>query len=161
MALQKVPGDMIGTGGVVQVFHTTVSSSDSTTTSIPFDDTVPQNDEGKEFMTLAVTPKATTNKLRIDVVIIGSHSVSSDFMIAALFKDSDTSALRAAWERSDSAGGKTLAFTHFMDAGATSLTFKVRAGGFGAGTFTFNGTAGSRRLGLVAASSITVTEYAV
>ena len=46
--------------------------------------------------------------------------------------------------------------------GTTSATtFKIRAGGNGAGTWTFNGQSGARRYGGVEASSITITEIAV
>ena len=41
---------------------------------------------------------------------------------------------------------------------AATITFKVRAGANAAGTTTFNGTGGARRMGGVAASSITITE---
>lgn len=152
---------MLGAGAVVQVVNTMVSASGTTTTLIPIDDTIPQNTEGAEFMTLSITPKFASSKLKIEVVAIASHSTAGDFVIAALFKDSTANALAAAFERSDTSGGKTVAFTHYMDAGSVSATtFKVRIGGNSAGTTTFNGSSGSRRMGGVAASSITITEIA-
>jgi len=48
-----------------------------------------------------------------------------------------------------------------MTAGTTSATtFKFRVG-INSGTFTFNGYSGGRKLGGVAASSMTITEIAV
>lgn len=146
-------------GMVVQVANVMVGAMSTTTTLIPADDTIPQITEGAEFMTLAITPKSATNKLKIEVVLHASNSVAGDFVTAALFQDSTANALAAGLERSDSAGGKAVTFTHFMTAGSTSaMTFRVRAGGNAAGTVTFNGSAGARRMGGVMASSITITE---
>lgn len=149
----------VAAGAVVQVANVLVSTSTAGTTLIPADDTIPQITEGNEYMTLAFTPKAATNKLKIEVVLHGSHSVTSDYQSVALFQDAVANALTAAIDRVDSAGVREMVLTHFMTAGTTSaITFRVRAGGNSAGTFTFNGTGGSRRFGGVMTSSITVTE---
>lgn len=149
----------VAAGAVVQVVNVLSNAVATGTTPIPYDDTVPQNTEGNQYMTLAVTPKSATNKLKIEVVFFGSHSATGDFLSAALFQDSTAGALAAVGERSDSAGGMVLSFTHWMTAGTTSATtFKVRGGGHSASTTTFNGTGGARRFGGVAASSITITE---
>lgn len=150
---------LVDAGAVVQVGNVMAGASATGTALIPVDDTVPQSTEGDQYMSLAFTPKSATNKLRIDVVVLASSTATGDFITAALFKDSDAGALAAAFERNDTAGGKTITFTHFMTAGTTSaVTFKVRAGSNSAGTTTFNGNGGNRRFGGVAASSITVTE---
>jgi hypothetical protein len=48
---------------------------------------------------------------------------------------------------------------HYMAAGTTSeTTFKIRAGGSGAGTFTFNGAVGGRYFGGVGNAFLTITE---
>lgn len=151
-----------GTGGssvVVQVKNTQTGAVATGTTTIPADDTIPQNTEGTEFMTLAITPTSATNKLRIDVVLQGSTSVLTG-AIAALFQDTTANALAAIGV---TVPGNTytveLHFTHYMTAGTTSATtFKLRAGGSSASTFTFNGSSGGRLWGGVMASSITITE---
>ncbi len=152
----------VAAGAVVQVVNTIVSAVATGTTTLPYDDTIPQSSEGDQYMSLAITPKSATNKLKIDVVVIASSTATNDFLSAALFQDATAGALAAAVERHDSAGGKTITFTHFMTAGtASSTTFKVRVGAHSAGTTTFNGTGGARRFGGVAASSITITEVKV
>lgn len=161
MSYSTVPTNLIGAGGVVQVVNTQTGAVATGTTLIPVDDTIPQSTEGDQYMTLAITPKATTNKLKIDVVFIASSTATGDFITAALFQDSTANALAAAFERNDTAGGKTITFTHWMTAGTTSATtFKVRGGSNASGTTTFNGNGGNRRFGGVAASSITITEIA-
>ena len=129
------------------------------TTNMVWDDTIPQNDEGEEYMTLAITPTSATNKLRIDVVLNGSASGATANIVMALFQDSTVNALAAT--HSDHTGSDDpdqIVLTHFMTAGTTSATiFKIRAGST-SGDFTFNGSAGARKLGGVMASSITITE---
>jgi len=150
-------------GKIVQVVNTMVSSVATGTTTIPADDTIPQNTEGNEFMTLAITPTSATNKLEIDVTILLSLAGGAGRHIAALFQDSTADALAAVEERHSSGSEiETLTFKHYMTAGTTSpTTFKVRGGNGNAGTVTFNGASGTRRFGGVAASSITIREIEV
>ena len=151
-------------GGVVQVVNTTTGAVATGTTTMPQDDTIPQNSEGDEYMTLAITPKDATNKLKIDVVWHGSSGASSGIMVAGLFQDSTAGALASGSGGTHDAANdmQHIYFTHYMTAGtASETTFKVRVGFNASGTTTFNGAGGSRRLGGNFASSITITEIAV
>lgn len=148
-------------GDVVQVVNTQTGAVATGTTVLPSDDTIPQSTEGDQYMTLAITPKSATNKLKIEVVCNCTHSASNN-TTAALFKDSDPNALAAGTAFTGANWPNSISFTHYMDAGSTSaITFKVRAGGGGAGTTTFNGNGSARKLGGVMASSITITEIKV
>lgn len=157
---------MLPDGSVVQIVNTTVSAVDTTTTAIPFDDTIPRKTEGKEFMSLSITPKSATNKLKIEVVLQGSMGTGNGSRGAiALFQDDNPNALAAGYIQSigDNTGGGIPeghgVLIHYMDAGTTSATtFKVHAGNSSATTFTFNGSGGVRRFGGVCSSSITITE---
>lgn len=145
-------------GSVIQVVHAASGGVATGSTSLPHDDTIPQSGEGNEFMTLAITPSNASNKLKIDVVALLSHSVQGN-VIGALFQDSTANALAAARSFHSTSGPATLAFTHYMTAGTTSATtFKFRAGAAGGGTTTFNGDASNRLFGGVAASTMTITE---
>jgi hypothetical protein len=148
-------------GKTVQIVNTQTGAVATGTTAIPKDDSIPQKTEGDEYMTLAITPKSATNKLKIDVVVVGSVNGNAKPHGVALFQDDTAGALagvqgRGSYNAEDSA---VTSFTHYMTAGTTSeTTFKVRAGGDGT-AFTFNGYSGGTRLfGGVAASSITITE---
>lgn len=149
-----------GGGAVVQVKNTQTGAMATGSTAIPHDDTIPQNTEGNEVMTLAVTPTSATNKLKIEVVAFASVDVASRWLIGALFQDSSANAIAAGQTFNDTAtAGVAMTFTHYMTAGTTSATtFKVRLGSSGADQITFNGQNGARRLGGVMASSITITE---
>jgi hypothetical protein len=149
-------------GTVVQVVNTQDGAVATGTTTVPQDDTIPQNTEGTQFMSLAITPTSATNKLRIDVVFNYAYSVTSNFTVA-LFQDSTANALAAVGNVARNAGDLyNMNFTHYMTAGTTSsTTFKVRAGGQSAGTTTFNGASSARLYGGVMASSITISEIKV
>jgi hypothetical protein len=147
----------------IQVVNTTTGAVATGTTVMPNDDTIPQNTEGVEFMTLAITPTSATNKLKIDVVFCWSTTTDATCGVA-LFQDSTANALAAVQDFPHTAYAvvKPTVFTYYMTAGTTSsTTFKIRAGQDIAHTLTFNGVGGARRLGGVMASSITITEIKV
>lgn len=156
-----ITASKVDSGFVVQVVKTQTSAYISGTTQMPFDDTIPQNTEGNEFMTLAITPKSSTNILVIEVTAFLSSSVSNALSMA-LFQDSTADAIAATMgpriDISNAYGTGRL--VHTMVAGTTSsTTFKFRAGLAAAGTVAINGSSGARKYGGVSASSITITEY--
>lgn len=128
------------------------------TTVMPNDDTIPQNTEGDQYMTLAITPTNSSSTLTIQVIAQLNGGANQE-MIVALFQDSTAGALAAIADNLVSGEMRAMGLTHKMAAGTTSATtFKVRAGGSNAGTTTFNGNGGTRRFGGVCASSIVITE---
>jgi len=148
----------------VQTVTTTFSSVVSGSTQMVYDNTIPQNTEGAEFMTRAITPTSSANILEIEVKFWWSSS-SAAIMIGALFQDSTANAIAAG---SDAPYGPArfaqyYTLKHRMTAGATSsTTFKFRAGQNAAHTMTMNGgTTGGAVLGGVMLSSIKITEWKV
>jgi hypothetical protein len=150
----------VAAGFPVQVVGSDFSALATGTTLMNRDDTKPQNTEGDEYMTLAITPKATSHKLVIDAVFCGASSVNTD-MIVALFQDSTADAVAATIHRNVTSNGQvTIPLRHIMTAGTTSATtFKIRAGGTNAGTTSFNGNGGTRIFGGITLSSLTIWEY--
>jgi len=145
---------------VVQIVNTQTGAVATGTTAIPDDDTIPQNTEGDEYMTLAIAPKSATNKLKIDVVAYVAHTLGTA-ITCALFQDATAGALAAGQRDEDTPGNvlNPVVFSHYMVAGTTSATtFKIRMGGATGATTTFNGHSSARKLGGVIASSITITE---
>ena len=74
-------GTATGFGKVVQVVHVQDGASATGTTTHPIDDTIPQNTEGDEYLTLAITPTNASNKLLIEVSIHNSHTAISVIVI--------------------------------------------------------------------------------
>lgn len=131
------------------------------TTVMPYDDTIPQNTEGGEVVTVSITPAASGNRLIIDAIITYAPTAAGNISIA-LFQDSTAGAL-AASSRYIPAGSLNVAsqisIGHEMAAGTTSATtFKIRIGNNNAGTTTINGDTGARKFGGVCVSMIKVTE---
>ena len=147
----------------VQQIVSSVSGAVATgTTAMPWDDTIPLNTEGDQYMSLAITPKSATSTLLIQVVGVFASSVS-DVMVMALFRDSTANALAAVPSHDIAANVNNLIPLNYkMTSGTTSATtFKIRAGTNGAGTTTFNGSGAGRKLGGVAASSIIIMEIGI
>ncbi len=147
-------------GSNLQIVNTQTAAAATGTTTIPYDDTIPQSTEGNQYMSLSITPSSVASKLKIDVVIYASGDVVSR-TIAALFQDSTTNALCAnsVSQTTEAGTASPICFTYYMTAATiSSTTFKVRAGLSVAGTTTLNGISNNRRLGGTNYSSITITE---
>lgn len=150
---------------VVQVKNYETGAVASGTTTIPVDDTIPQNTEGDEYLSLAITPTNAANKLEIKVVAFlqTSSATPNSILVAALFQDSTADALACGWSSGVPSSGvltSPITFTKTITAGATSsTTFKVRGGCQAAGTTTLNGYGAARFFGGALISSITITEY--
>jgi hypothetical protein len=152
-----------GSGALVQVVNTQTGTFTSGATQLPFDSSIPQNNEGDEYMTLAVTPTDAGNMLRIEVLGFFSVPTTNVQLTMALFQDSTANAVAASVYAVGTGGaGKIfgVVLSHYMTAGTTSATtFKVRAGMNSAGTVTFNGiTAAGPYLGSLLTSNITISE---
>jgi hypothetical protein len=149
----KLPGD------IVQFARTTTSASGAGTGTIPFDDTIPQNTEGDEYMTQAITPTSAINKLDIACQAIYSNTVANNITVA-LFQDSTANALAATQLRIDlSNAASAVSMKYSMRAATTSsTTFKIRAGGSAAGTTGINNSAATRLYGGVAHSFLEIYE---
>lgn len=147
---------------VVNRSYAETATYSSTTSAIPYDDTIPQNTEGTELLTVSHTPLDADNKLIIKAQI-QLFPTSAKAAAAALFKDSDASAIAAAsmmlYQNPDYLN-VPLVFQHTRTAGTTSaVTFKVRVGTLLGGTVYINGTDTGRKFGGVITSFIEVLEY--
>ena len=144
---------------VVQSVISTSSVVSADVTAMPDDNTIPQNTEGYQYLSVSITPKSTTNRLFIEVLIHGFASANNSWS-AALFQDDVVDALTAAKVvTTPNTNVLPLYFAWEMAAGTvSSTTFKVRAGQAAGATFTFNGQAGADWFGGVLNSYIRVTE---
>lgn len=150
----------VTSGAVVQTKNTQTGLVATGATVVPVDDTIPQNTEGDQYMSLAITPTSATNKLKIEVVFFGSSDTSTKWITVALFQDTTAGALACIAGFTETAtAASPICLTHYMTAGTVAATtFKVRAGTNTATTVTFNGQSGLRLFGGVVASSITISE---
>lgn len=147
-------------GSIVQTVYASTGSVLTGTTRLPMDDTIPQQAEGVEAITVAVTPTAAGNNLLVEAGGFFAHSANSDITLA-LFRDGAADAIGAAMatpSASDKCQGGSV--STLVAAGGTALTtFKLRVGSDGAsGTITINGRAAGRLFGGAGRTWIKVTE---
>lgn len=144
--------------GLLQLVSTSTSAQIVTGTAIPNDDTIPQNTEGTEILTLAITPKSASSNLLIIFSTSGTPTASSSCVVA-LFVDSTADALAAQYLGRLSSGnsyGSTICYT--TSSGSTSArTYKIRIGG---GTFRVNAGSSSRKFGGTASTYLIIAEIA-
>jgi len=136
-----LPGDMIQHS---QTYDGGVATG---TTTIPSDNTIPQNTEGDQYMSLAFTPLLSSSRI---VVKHRGHYASTATVSGigvAMFQDSTVNASTSTVApRNASAGAIAVANLEtapFSASNTTSRTYKIRAGADAAGTTTFNGKAGA------------------
>jgi len=150
-------------GDTVQMVSTSISSVVSCTTVMPYDDTIPQNTEGNEVLTLSITPTSATNKLVIEANITGA-SYTTDAIELALFQDSAADAL-ACVQGGPGQGSNTGNFnlSYVMVSGTTSsTTFKIRLGGLkGYPEYINANYLGNRVYGGKSMSTLKITEIQV
>lgn len=148
-----------GSGKLAQVVSASLTTVTTSATVIPFDDTIPQNTEGVEILTLAITPTNASSRLVISVNVPMAKT-AADTVIAALFQDTTANALAANSATVAGANFQVIAgFEHIMTAGTTSATtFKIRVGPANAGTVTVNGASSARKLGGVMKTTISIME---
>jgi hypothetical protein len=163
LTLPDATGTLLSTSSgklPVQIVTTQVGTLATGTTLVPFDNTIPQSTEGDQYMTLAITPTNVNSTLEIDVLWCGGNS-GGNYLAVCLFQDSTANSLAASWNAGFQNNTPiSISLKHLMTAGTLSATtFKVRCGGIGAGTTTFNGFSGNQLFGGVMASRITIKEY--
>lgn len=154
-----VTSDKVADGILVNHAIATLNSSSTTSSIIPFDDTIPQNTEGTEILTVSITPKSSTNILVVEAKVAFSNGAGVTDTTIAIFRDSTANAKCADYADGVPSDGTGSLIAKFSEtAGATSsTTFKVRIGVNG-GTVRWNGS-GARRFGDIPKTSIEVWEY--
>lgn len=150
-------------GKVIKTASFSTGAVATGTTQIPYDNSIPQNTEGNEYMTLAFTPLRADSTLLIESTAIAAGTAATQEVITmALFIDSTANALAASTQCYPAPNyAMTLSINHTMASPGTSeVTFKIRLGLRTSGTLTFNGVNGTRLFGGVSNSTIKITEYA-
>jgi hypothetical protein len=146
---------------LLQNLQVTTGALATGTTTIPFDNTIPQITEGDQYMSLAITPTTATSILEILVITNFLNNTSVHFC-TALFRDAVADALATGYSlgpANNTVHGGTKMLHRMVSGTVSEIVFKVRAGANSASTTTFNGYAGARYGGTLA-SSITIKEYA-
>lgn len=159
-----------GTGGFVvkrpkpvfvQRVYTSTGAVATGAVAIPYDDTIPQNAEGTQFLTLAITPTNASNLLDIMFKAnVASNGGGNQFITVALFQDTTANSIGSAVETTT---GQNLPL-HIsgevrITAGTTAATtIKMRIGDHSGSTITLNGANSGRIGGGALVSALSITE---
>lgn len=124
-------------GSITQTKVVTKNTADSTSTLIPADNTIPQNTEGKEYLTMDFTPKFANSKLLVEAFVPVVDNTGTNTFTLALFKDSEANAFAASCTvHTNHTYLQQSQVVGYIDAVDTSTkTFKLRFGS-GAGVAT-------------------------
>ncbi len=149
-------------GQVVQTVRTDTGAVATGAALIPSDDSIPQSNEGDQYMLISATPISPANPLLVMADANVSHSAAAFTMKCCLFQDADVNAIAVkAVYGGASTGYVTVQLRKLLLAmigAGVSTSFKVRAGASEGGTTTFNGTGGARAYGGVVNSFAQVQE---
>lgn len=153
------PGDALP-GDTIQSARSSTGTSATGATGIPFDNTTPQQTEGVQFMSQAITPISGANVLRVTSLFLGAGAGASELITSVLFQDSGADGLAASWQYVPAANAEVnLAINYEKKAGSTtSTTFKIRAGTNAGNTVTFNGANGSQNYNGILNSYLQIQE---
>lgn len=164
-ANQWVPTTIGGGGGYAtgtrQVVQSSISSSFTTATSIPLDNTIPQSNEGAEFLTCSITPQSATSTLYVSAVVnVSSSSGSAPTIVLACFRDAGSSAIGAVCATCFATNGMiTISLDVKIASSSTSpSTFRLRIGGTAGTTYVNGNSSTSQLFGGVSATTLTVAE---
>lgn len=147
-------------GRCIQRAASILNTQTSTTTAIPRDGSIPQNNEGAEFTTCAFTPKLSSSTLRITIfAILGSDALRTGAI--GLFVDSTADALACAASELNTNAVQCLSVIYEVSSASTSArTYKMRFGSDGNTCF-INSAANSTSLyGGAIKSGIIIEEFA-
>lgn len=144
---------------LLQTSYTAYTIATSGSTTIPHDDTIPQNTEGTQLFTVSFTPVSASSTLYMCLTLAWS-AAASDWFMGGIWVDSTANAL-AALDVYNTSSGASLPFAlQYSEAsGSTSArTYKVRVGDTG-GAWGINGnTSGTRSMGGVKNCALIIYE---
>jgi hypothetical protein len=152
-------GAFPSTGVIVDRAYAEYTTNADLSTAIPSDDTIPQNTEGTQILSVSITPKSATNRLGIRFQGQGSLGTAGNSIISAIFRDSGANAIDARTvTNAGSAYAQQMCNEIEVVAGSTSATtINVRVGP-NTGTLRMNGFTSGRAFGGVSRATLIIEE---
>lgn len=139
-----------------RVFSNTLVNA-NTTTVLPADGTIPQSNEGQEFLTVTLTPTSITARVRVEVNFASQCTVASQNHSIALFIGAAAGAVASDTKYMATANGTAgLSIVYeYVPGSISAQVLKVRGGAASSGTFTPNApTMGGTMLSSISAYEI-------
>lgn len=137
----------VANGMMVDRWYDEYAGFASISETFPADDTIPQITEGLEILSVSITPKSATNRIRVSFSGYLTTQINPATIIAALFSSASNDALASTQVTSATGNYVTpIILQHEFVPGNTSpITISLRVGTTGA-LFIFNGYYDSGRI---------------
>lgn len=148
-------------GQTIQVQRNDTGAVATGSTTVPYDDTIPQNTEGDQYMTQAITPSSAANVIEVVAQgVLATSAAGSNGFVSSIHQDSVANALRSLFLSDVAATSNTFAHLRMriLSSTTSATTFKYRSGLNASGTTTFNGLTGARIGGGAMGSFMEATE---
>lgn len=132
-------------------------------TVIPTDDTIPQIAEGTQILSVSITPRKTTNRIRLRFQCETSLSAVPSAAICALFANGAPDAIAASIVSHGTIGFALplVMEVEITPAAATAQTYTVRVGPGSAANLRLNGSSATRLFGGVSRATLVAEEIPV
>jgi hypothetical protein len=140
VTLQQLYALIVQPGAVVQTQYVEYDTFTVLTNVIPFDDTIPQNTEGTEILSVSITPRFASSQILCRFLGAGDVKPEAVSSCAALFRSGSVSAIASTFWASPLHYTQAMAI-EYLDSPATTsaLTYTIRVGPGAAGFLVFNG----------------------
>ncbi|MGM4911427.1 hypothetical protein [Rhizobium sp. 768_B6_N1_8] len=147
-------------GAVVDSGYAEYTANTNLSSVIPLDNTIPQNTEGTQILSVTITPKSTTNKLRVRFQGQATSTTNPSYPSWGIFRNGVANALRSGFVTQTNGGQlyQCADELEFVPGSTSAITITVRAGPGTAGNMTFNGNTGAPLHGGAMAATLTVEE---
>lgn len=147
------------TGWVIGRAYGAYATNADLATAIPGDDSIPQVGEGTQILSVAITPQATANRVRVRFRGFAASAVTADQVCAALFRNGGANAIAACWATTPLLNYMTTLAFEFEDSpgSVSAQTYTIRVGGNGT-TVRLNGTSAARFGGGVSGATLILEE---
>lgn len=142
---------------IVDRAYAEYTTSSDIAPDIPDDDTIPQSSEGTQILSVSITPKTTTNRLRIRTHVWAGADASNPWGIA-VFTGASSNAIAVGSNAYGAQGAVCSAEVEIVPGVTSSVTVSVRAGCIGTGNLRVNGYGGVRKFGGAGRAVLVVDE---
>lgn len=159
---RKASGYPLLAGSVIDRAYAEYTANAALTATIPSDDTIPQNTEGTQILSVSFTPKSATSRVRLRFQGEFALSSANQSGVAAIFSSASANALRATITTAAGADfAEPLVVEHeYVPGVTTAITFSVRVGPNAAVTMRMNGVTSGRLLGGSLGATLVIEEIA-
>ena len=162
--LQQIHDLILYPGSVVKTVYAEYVANTNLSVAIPLDDTIPQNTEGVEILSVAIIPRFATSQILARFQGFGA-TIAGTELICALFRDAISNALAASsvFTEGASVGVRRPMHLEYLDSPATtsSITYKIRVGTNSGTAMRLNGSNTARLFGGAARATLVLQEIKV